>query len=223
MGHVAFGCIPDALLRTMNDEEPMSSSTTTHSKAAQAELDQFIFRNVEEMAFEPSEWEAKTLLEVLALPRVIVTRPPEEDLLAIGMRLNDCHANCAAQAANDLEGQSHHVWGWYIHGCDLIFHSVVDIGGYWYCLTPQTTSLPSQFQFIPDSQIEWRASSNGMGRDAFRGDKPLPLALRKYPQVHVQMRYEFMSLIAAGMSAVHARDRVAANWAAELRKLDPVR
>lgn len=81
----------------------MISTTTTHDKVPQTELEQFIIRNVEEMAFEPSEWEVKTLLEVLALPRVTVTRPPEEKLLAVGMRPNDCHANCAAQAANDTE------------------------------------------------------------------------------------------------------------------------
>lgn len=192
----------------------MTSSTTTNSEAVQTELEQFIFRNVEEMAFEPSEWEAATLLEVLALPRVTVTRPPEKQLLAIGMRPNDCHANCAAQVANDTEGRSRHVSGWYIHGSDLILHSVVDIGGDWYCLTPQTTSLPSRFQFIPDSHIEWRESSDGMGMDAFRGGRALPLALRKYPHVHVQMRDEFMALIAAGLAAVDARDQVAANWGA---------
>lgn len=201
----------------------MTSSITTQDMAAAAGLDQFIFRNVEEMAFEPSEWEAKTLLEVLALPRVTVTRPPEKQLLAIGMRPNDCHANCAGQEANDTEGRSRHVSGWYIHGSDLILHSVVNIGGDWYCLTPQTTSLPSRFQFIPDSQIEWQPSSDGMGMDAFRGGRALPLALRKHPHVHVQMRDEFMALIAAGLAAVDARDRVAANWAAELRKLEPIR
>jgi hypothetical protein len=200
----------------------MTSSITTQDMAAAAGLDQFIFRNVEEMAFEPSEWEAATLQEVLALPRVTVTRPPEKQLLAVGMRPNDCHANCAAQAANDTEGQSRHVSGWYIHGSDLILHSVVDIDGDWYCITPQTTSLPSRFQFIPDSLIEWRESSDGAGMDAFRGGRPLPLALRKYPHVHVQMRNEFIALIAAGLAAVDARDRVEASWGAELRKLDPI-
>ncbi len=200
----------------------MTSSITTQDIAGQADLDEFIFKNVEEMAFEPSEWEATTLQEVLALPRVIVTRPPEEQLLAVGMRPNDCHANCAAQAANDTEGRSRHVWGWYIYGSDLILHSVVDIGGDWYCLTPQTTSLPSRFKFIPDSQIEWRESSDGSGMDAFRGGRPLPLALRKYPHVHVQMRNEFMELIAAGVAAVDARDRVDANWGSELQGLEPI-
>ncbi|WP_187772206.1 hypothetical protein [Agrobacterium sp. B1(2019)] len=163
-----------------------------------------------------------TLLEVWALPRVTVTRPPEEQFLAIGMRPNDCHANCAAQEANDPEGRSRHVWGWYIYGSDLILHSVVDIGGDWYCLTPQTTSLPSRFQFIPDSVIEWRVSSDGMGMDAFRGGRALPLALRKDPQVHIRMRDEFMALIAAGLAPVDARDQVAANWGAKLLKLDAI-
>lgn len=199
------------------------TSPTTHTTAARTDLDQFIIRNVEEMAFEPSEWEAATLLEVLTLPRVTVTRPPEEQLLAVGMLPNDCHANCAAQAANDREGRSRHVSGWYIYCSDLILHSVVDIGGDWYCLTPQTTSLPSRFQFIPDSQIEWQPSSDGMGMDAFRGGRALPLALRKCPQVHIQMRDEFVCLIAAGMPAVNARDQVAANWGSELQGLEPIR
>lgn len=201
----------------------MTSSITTQDMAAAAGLDQFIFRNVEEMAFEPSEWEAATLQEVLALPRVTVTRPPEKQLLAVGMRPNDCHANCAAQAANDTEGRSRHVTGWYIHGSDLILHSVVDIVGDWYCLTPQTITLPSRFQFIPDNQIEWRESANGSGMDAYRGGRPLPLALRKYPHVHVQVRNEFMALIAAGLAAVDARDRVDANWGAKLQGLEPIR
>lgn len=174
------------------------------------------------MAFEPSEWEANTLLEILTLPRVTVVRPPEEELLAIGMRSNDCHVNCAAQAANDPEGLSRHVWGWYIHGSDLIFHSVVDIGGQWFCLTPQTTRLPSRFQFIPDSQIEWQESPDGTAREPFRCGRRLPQALRKYPRLHVQMRDQFISLIATGMSAADARERVDAKWRAELRKLAPV-
>ena len=56
--------------------------------------------------------------------------------------------------------------------------------------------------------------------DAFRGGKPLPLALRKYPYVHVHMRNDFISLIDAGMSAVDARNQVSTKWSSDLLKLE---
>jgi hypothetical protein len=197
------------------------TSPTTHTTAAPTDLDQFIIRNVEEMAFEPSESEAATLLEVLTLPRVTVIRPPEKQLLAVGMRPNDCHANCAAQAANDTEGRSRHVSRWYIHGSDLILHSVVDIGGDWYCLMPQTTSLPYGSSSSPTAiSIAAFIRRNGYGR--ISGWESTSLGIRKYPNVQVQMRDEFMALIAAGVAAVEAQDKVSANWAAELEKHAPI-
>jgi hypothetical protein len=89
----------------------MKNNTISGGQLSTTELDSFILRNAEELAFLPSEWEADTLAEVLALPRVVVTRPPDEDLFAIGMRPNDCHSNCAAQVAKDTERRSRHVWG----------------------------------------------------------------------------------------------------------------
>ena len=186
------------------------------------ELDSFILRNAEELAFPPYEWEANTLTEVLDLPRVVVTRPPDEDLFASGMRLNDCHLNCAEQVANDTERRSRHVWGWYIHGSNLILYSVVEIGSQWFCLTPQIVKTSSRFQFIPDALIEWQDTSDGKARDAFRCGRKLPQALRKYPELHIQMRDELNSLIALGMSAVNARERVDATLGAELRKMAPI-
>lgn len=126
----------------------MKNNTISSGQLSTTELDSFILRNAEELAFLPSEREPDTLAEVLALPRVVVTRPPDEDLFAIGMRPNDCHSNCAAQVANDTERRSRHVWGWYIHGSNLILHSVVEIGSQWFCLTPQIVKTPSRFQFI---------------------------------------------------------------------------
>jgi hypothetical protein len=82
--------------------------------------------------------------------------------------------------------------------------------------------MPSRFRFIPDGEIEWHASSDGSGMDAFRGGRPLPLALRKHPHVHVQMRDEFMSLISGGVAALDARDQVATDWATVLREQKPL-
>ena len=100
----------------------MKNKTISSGQFSTTKLDSFILRNAEELAFPPSKWEADTLAEVLALPRVVVTRPPNADLFASGMRPNDCHLNCAAQVANDTERRSRHVSGWYIHGSNLILH-----------------------------------------------------------------------------------------------------
>ncbi|OOG73861.1 hypothetical protein B0E45_06100 [Sinorhizobium sp. A49] len=196
----------------------MGNQKTTINALRKKELGELALRNAEEMSFPPTEWEANTLAEVLSLPRVTVTRPPEHELLAAEMLPYNCHVNCSRQAANDPE--SHHVWGWCVYGSDLILHSVVEMRGHWLCLTPQLVEAPSRFQFIPDPSIEWRETSDG--RDAFRGGVRLPQALRKYPEHHLRMRDELHDLVASGMSAFDAREMVDATLGAELRKKDPI-
>lgn len=185
------------------------------------ELAEFVLGNAEHMAQPPSEWEAKVLADVIALPRVTVLRPPRAQLLALGMLPYHCHANCALQAANDPEQLSRHVSGWLIDGPDLILHSVIEMRGRWFCMTPQYVPAPPQFQFTPDPLIEWRDASDG-ARLAFRGGSQLPEVLRKYPEHHIRMRDELRRLIAAGMSVADARQKVDAILGAELRKLEPI-
>lgn len=194
----------------------MSDEPDDDNVLRKLELGELALRNAERLAFPPSEWEAETLAEVLALPRVIVTRPPEEELLAAGMLPYDCHVNCSAQAANDPDRLSRHVWGWLIYGFDLILHSVVERRGSWLCLTPQLVRSPSQFQFIPDPFIEWAETDDGTARVAFRLGVQLPDALRKHPEHHIRMRDELQRLMASGMSAFEARRVVDATLGADL-------
>ncbi|QHW29186.1 hypothetical protein GYN07_33615 (plasmid) [Rhizobium leguminosarum bv. viciae 248] len=191
---------------------------TTITEARKQELGELALRNIEGMAFSPSEWEADTLAEVLALPCVVVTRPPIDDLLAVDMVPYQCHANCAAQEANDPDRTSRHVTGWLVYGSDLILHSVVQLGGKWLCMTPQLVPAPAQFQFIPDSIIEWRVSSDGNGKAAFRRGIALPDALRKYPQDHIRVRDRFRELMASGLSAFDARKVVEETLGDELKQ-----
>ncbi|MCC8934894.1 hypothetical protein [Rhizobium sp. 'Codium 1'] len=173
-----------------------------------AEVELLVLRNVEASASPPTEFEAATLAEVMALPRVLVTRPPEDQLLKIGMRRNECHANCAMQATNDTEGRSRHVTGWYVSASSLVLHSVAEIEGQWFCLTPQIVRGPDQFEFVPDEAIEWRDAINGMSREPYRKGERLPETLRRYPDLEVQMSHVFRSLVASGMSIIAARDMV---------------
>ncbi len=168
-----------------------------------------IRRNVEAMAFPPSEREASLYAQVSALPRVVVNRPPAQALLSAGFVHYDCHRNCSDQAANDPSGKSRHITGWLPHGDDLILHSVAVIGEQWICLTPQLVPAPSRFEFIPDTHLEWRDTDGGASRTAFRhGEKALE-ALRREPVRHIRMRDEFRALLARGHSVIDARDLVA--------------
>ncbi|MBB5553661.1 hypothetical protein [Rhizobium lentis] len=191
---------------------------TTITEARKKELGELAQRNIEGMAFPASDWEADTLAEVLALPRVVVTRPPVDALLAADMAPYHCHANCANQEANDPDGTSRHVTGWLVYGSDLILHSVVQIDGEWLCMTPQLVPVAKQFQFIPDPLIEWRVSRDGSGNEAFRGGIVLPEALRRHPQDHIRVRDRFRELMASGLSAFDARKVVEETLGDELKR-----
>ncbi|MCS4240927.1 hypothetical protein M2418_000429 [Rhizobium sp. BIGb0125] len=175
-------------------------------------VEELIFRNSAQFALPASEWEKKTYQEIIALPRVTVTRPPKDQLLALDMVEYDCHTNCAAQEANDLTKSSHHVFGWMVLGSDLILHSVVKIGSQWFCLTPQLVELASRFEYIPDPLIEWCSSGDGRSREPYRSGVRLPDALRKHPERHIKMHGELLRLIASGLPVIEARDKVAATF-----------
>jgi len=172
-------------------------------------VEELILRNVEAFAAPATEWEQQAYNEVIALPRVVVTRPPKDELLAADMVPYHCHSNCATQEANDPSGSSRHVFGWMVLGEDLILHSVVKMGSQWLCLTPQTVELSSRFDFIPDPLIEWRDADDGVSLVAYRHGKELPETLRKDPEHHIRMHSELLKQIASGLSVVEARDIVA--------------
>ncbi|RUM07649.1 hypothetical protein EFR84_08025 [Rhizobium chutanense] len=178
--------------------------------------------SAESMAFPPSPEEADALSEILTLPRVTVTRPSMDHLLAMGMAAYDCHRNCAAYAESYSDGSTRHVWGWIIHGADLILHSVVERGGLWRCLTPQYIEAPSHFPFIPDMTIEWRENADG-SREPHRNGTKLPNALRKYPEDHIRMRDRFRELIDSGMSVLDARSMVDATLGDEFSRKPGIR
>jgi len=171
------------------------------------DIEKLIVRNIEAMAFEPSEFEAATYIELMALPRVIVTRPPTKDLVSAGFVHYDCHRNCGNQVDNDPSGNSRHVVGWLPYGKDLILHSVVVIGERWFCLTPQFVDAPDRFEFIPDNQLIWH--DQGPIKIVRRHGREIPEVFRKNPMKHIRMRDAFRALVAEGRSIVEARDMVA--------------
>ncbi|MDR6104234.1 hypothetical protein QE369_004431 [Agrobacterium larrymoorei] len=190
---------------------------TALSEDRKHELGKLAQRNIEGMAFPASQWEANTLAEVLALARVVVSRPSAEELLAIGMMPYNCHVNCDAQQANDTSGESRHITGWIIYGSDLILHSVVQIGRQWLCMTPQIVPVSPQFEFIPDPMIEWRENDDGNGKTPYRLGVASPSVLRRYPEDHIRALDRFRELVGGGLSAFEAREILAVTLGAELK------
>lgn len=191
------------------------------SEIGPEELGKFALWQAEELAFPPTQWERDTLSELVAMPRAVVRRPPEEKLLAAGMLRNNCHANCASQEA-DYPHLLRHVSGWIISGHILVLHSVIEVQGQLRCVTPQTVCSPSSFEFIADPKIEWREAIDRDGMDPFRDGTQLPNGLRKYPEHHVRMRDRLRDLMAGGMSAFDARAIVDGTLGAELRRMAPI-
>jgi hypothetical protein len=191
----------------------MDNGLTTGAFGNDEELSEMALRNADNMAFPPTELEATTFAEVMALPRVVVTRPPREKLLAAGMVPYDCHVNCSEQARQDPV--SLHVTGWLVYGDDLILHSVINRAGQWICLTPQLVPAPQNFAFIPDPYLEWL--DNGQQNIPFRHGLATVEVLRKDPERHILMRDEFHALISSGMSVLQARAEIDVKFGGSLK------
>jgi hypothetical protein len=176
------------------------------------ELAEHIVWNIESMAFPATVEEAAAFASIMALSRVIVTRPSKDLLLRMGMVPYNCHVNCSNYVASEPEGRSRHVWGWIISRSDLILHSIVERDGLLRCLTPQFIDVPSHFEFIPDPAIEWKDTMDGIAREPYRDGQRVPDALRKHPEDHIRMRDRFRELVDAGVSVMDARDMVATKF-----------
>lgn len=185
-------------------------------------LSKLAAENMRAYAQPASRWEADTVAEILELRRVTVARPPRQQLLELGFEPYNCHVNCARQEELDEDKTSRHVSGWLVLGHSLILHSVVEMQGEWFCLTPQLQPAASQFQFIPDPFIEWRDAPDGSTRDPFRNGHPVSNTLRKHPEFFIRMGERFDELIASGLSSEEAVAVVDATIGAELRQQEQI-
>ncbi|MBX4950725.1 hypothetical protein HJA95_14295 [Rhizobium binae] len=200
----------------------MTKETINEAEERRRILSKLAAENMQAYAQPASRWEADTLAEILELRRVTVARPPRQQLMELGFEPYNCHANCARQVELDEDKASRHVSGWLVHGHSLVLHSVVEMHGEWFCLTPQLQPAAQQFQFIPDPSIEWREASDGSSREPFRRGHPVPNTLRKHPEFFVRMGERFDELIASGLSSEEAVAVVDATIGAELRQQAPI-
>lgn len=192
----------------------MGKAARANAQRRKAEMGAMILTEMERWGDPPSEQEAAWLREVLKLPRVTVTRPPDEALLASGMTPKDCHLNCSAQERND-EGQSKHITGWMIDGPALVLHSIIEARGQYLCITPQLVPAANTFDFIPDPAMTWIPDGNG-GRVLRRHGEEVRVGLRAYPEIHVEMLAEFRRLVESGMDPMDAYQEVDGTFGSRL-------
>ena len=137
-----------------------------------------LLREIESWAFPATEWEARTVAEVRALPVVTVQRYPDEALAQMRMPPRQCHPNARFMQENDPERRLKHIVGWWPQGGNYVLHSVVDQYGKYICVTPAPFH-PASFEFIPDPKIAWQ--DEGDRRIAYRDCVPIGPGIRIDP------------------------------------------
>jgi hypothetical protein len=152
--------------------------------------------------FAPTTWETKTIEELNSLPKVIVTRYPDHILKFMRMKPRECHANSRFMQEKDPDGRMKHVTGWLNVDDHYILHSVVDQCGQMVCVTPVQLEQSGTFEFIPDSQIEWR--ENGNVREAYRQDVLIGPGLRSNPEKTRADLAELRARLLSGMNPYDA-------------------
>jgi hypothetical protein len=111
-----------------------------------------VLRELVQWQVPPSNEERDLVQEVLRLPVVGVARAPEDLLLHVGMKRQQCHLNCYMMEKHDPRRRSKMVTGWWHMGDVLSLHSVIEYGDKLFCVTPWPEA---QSNFIADAKIEW--------------------------------------------------------------------
>lgn len=142
------------------------------------ELRRSFLAEIESWTFPATEWEARTVAEIRALPSVTVRRYPDEVLAQMRMPPRQCHPNARFMQDNDPERRLRHVVGWWPQGGNYVLHSVVDQYGQYVCVTPAPFH-PTLFEFIPDPKITWQ--DEGDRRIAHRDGVPIGPGVRIDP------------------------------------------
>ena len=131
-----------------------------------------------EWDFPPSPWEVGVCAELRESDVVVVPRVTSTQLAWMHMPTNQCHANVRWYVENDPEKQSLAVTGWWVQWPNFVLHSVVEVAGKVFCITPspfEDTEIP----VIPDPKISW--SEGGKVYSAIRNGREIGPGVRVFP------------------------------------------
>ena len=156
-------------------------------------------------AFLPpaSQWESDLLAEINALPALTVPRASADQLAWAKMKPRACHQNCQWQEANDPEGKTTSVDGWWKRPIGLyLHHSVVLRDGQHICITPAPTWPFEEIEFAPDPKLAWRDIDGG--RFCERNGRRVGLGVRVNPARTIREYTLVRDRVLAGMDPMKA-------------------
>ncbi len=126
------------------------------AKARLERLRETFLANAEQWMFPPSRWERDAVREILDGPVERAVRSLPRGAAVLNGPLRECHANAEFYAAHDPTGRAKMVTGWWRQPNVLVLHSLVDIDGQLYCVTPSDVDPSPDFTFIRDPKLHWR-------------------------------------------------------------------
>jgi hypothetical protein len=129
--------------------------------------------------FPHSEWETEICAGLREEDVVVVRRVSAADLAWMRMPANHCHANVRWYVENDPTKSARPVVGWWVQWPNFILHSVVEIEGQLFCITPSPITA-TEIPFIPDPKINW--IEDGKVYSAICNGQKIGPGVRRYPE-----------------------------------------
>lgn len=182
-----------------------------------------IFEELEAFSAPASPWERDLVAEIDAAPSFWVSRLPPDRIAQLPFGMRDCHNNCRAVAANDAEGKTRAVTGWWKQPSGVyLLHSVVERDGRYRCVTPIADYAPDRIIFSPDPKLVWR--HDGRTWSCWRGDRLMGFGVRARPEELILECERIRERLRSGMDpleAVRADEISLTNYRANLARILP--
>jgi len=168
-----------------------------------AEQRKIILLELDAFLAPASQWESDLVAEINALPTLTVPRASADQLAWAKMKPRACHQNCQWQEANDPEGKTTSVDGWWKQPIGLyLHHSVVLRDGQHICITPTPTWPFEEIEFAPDPKLAWRDIDGG--RFCERNGRRVGLGVRVNPARTIREYTLVRDRVLAGMDPMKA-------------------
>ena len=131
------------------------------AKARLERLRETFLGSAEQWMFPPSRWERDAVREILSLPVERAIRGVPRGAAILNAPTRECHTNAKFYAEHDPTGRATMVTGWWRQPNVLVLHSLVEIGGRLYCVTPFDADPSPDFPFIRDPRLCWHEDGAG--------------------------------------------------------------
>lgn len=139
-----------------------------------------MLKDIDRWSFPPSDWEKAVVASISQLTIIMVERASDEQLAWARMKPQECHANARFMEANDPDGRTRQILGWWFQQGQYVLHSVIKQGDTLICVTPSPYNTENPFPFIPDDKIEVR--EEGDHYVCYRKGQPIGPGVRGDPE-----------------------------------------